>query len=60
MEKPKDVTREQLDHLMSHLQGKSQVRVREEPLETRTLYSPEELAERRGKGGTVVQGWWTR
>lgn len=61
MEKPKDMTEEQFEHLMSHLQDKPRVRVLEEgTLETRVLYSPEEFAERRGKGGTVVQGWWTR
>ena len=61
MEKPSDMTQEQFDHLMAHLQGRPEMRVSEEgTLETHNLYSAKELAERRGKGGTVVEGWWTR
>jgi hypothetical protein len=60
MEKP-EITKEQMEHLMKHFGSTPRVRVLEEgTLETRALYSAEELAERRGKGGTVVRGWWTR
>ncbi len=59
IERPEGVTEEQMAEVLAFLSSRPKVTVREEgATETRMLWSEEELAARRGKGGKIVKGRW--